>query len=164
VDPQNLLVRNIHLVGGDDATAIVNILIEENTLTVVSKDDITPGEGVTVVDGLGGYALGIIAIGETPSLIILNMDSVENFDVLLDTAAFTVVAINDGKLELNYLAQVDEEELQEEEESKGIGWRAYAPPPMAMPVTYQDSTKWNRWKTRWVSGIFWLPPCWTAFD
>ena len=27
-------------------------------------------------------------------------------------------------------------------------------PPMAVPLSYQDTTKWNRWESSWVSGIF----------
>ncbi len=40
------------------------------------------------------------------------------------------------------------------EEPKRIGWRAYSPPPMALPLSYQDTTKWNRWETEYLSGIF----------
>ena len=42
----------------------------------------------------------------------------------------------------------------EEEEEKQRGWLAYTPPPLALPLSYQDTTKWNRWESKYVSGIF----------
>ena len=40
-----------------------------------------------------------------------------------------------------------------EDEPKKAGWLAYTPPPMAVPLNYQDTSKWNRFDTRWVSGL-----------
>ena len=42
----------------------------------------------------------------------------------------------------------------EEEEEKQRGWLAYTPPPLALPLSYQDTAKWNRWESKYVSGIF----------
>ena len=41
VDPQNVLIRNVHLVEGDAgaATAPVNILIRNNRLELISQDE-----------------------------------------------------------------------------------------------------------------------------
>jgi len=153
VDPQNLLIRNVYLVG-DDASTLVNILIEDNKLAVVSNDDVIAEEGVSIVDGREGYVLGKLGIGTTPSLIILNLNPLENFEVLLDTEDFSVFALNNGELRINLLSKVDEEEPYESAETTGRGWQAYTPPPMAVPLSYTDTTKWNRWESRWFSGIF----------
>ena len=153
VDPHNLLIRNVYLVG-DDASTRVNILIEDNKLAVVSKDEVEPPERVTVVDGQDGYVLGRLGIGTTPSLIVLNLNPLENFEVLLDTEDFAVFALNNGELRVNLLSQVEEDVLAEEAETIGRGWQAYTPPPMAVPLSYTDTTKWNRWESSWVSGIF----------
>ena len=123
VDPHNLLIRNVYLVG-DDASTRVNILIEDNKLAVVSKDEVEPPEGVSVVDGQEGYVLGRLGIGTIPSLIILNLNPLENFEVLLDTVDFAVFALNNGELRVNLLLQVDEEVLAEEAETTGRGWQA----------------------------------------
>ena len=41
-----------------------------------------------------------------------------------------------------------------DDEPKKSGWLAYTPPPLMVPMDYQDTTKWNRWETKYVSGIF----------
>ena len=112
VDPQNVLIRNVHLVAADtaDEEFVVNILIRDNKLEVVSKDPIPAGEGANAIDGREGYVLGNLAVGETPSFIILNQNPRENFEVLLDTSFFTVFAIHNGQLVANNLFEVSEEE------------------------------------------------------
>jgi phosphate-selective porin OprO/OprP len=157
VDPQNVLIRNVHLVVTDETVedVLVNILIRDNKLEVVSKDEIPIAEAAMAIDGREGYVLGNLAIGETPSFIILNQSPRDNFEVLLDTSFFTVFAVHNGRLVQNNLFEVDEEEIKEEQEqAANLGWRAYTPPPMALHLTYQDTTKWNRWESKYVSGIF----------
>ncbi len=158
VDPQNVLVRNVYLIDGGDATkgVLVNLLIRDNKLEVVTKDEVPAEEAPLAVDARNGYLLGQLTIGETPSFIILNQDPRDNFEILLDTSLFTIFAIHDGRLFQNNLFEVEEEEIEEvaQEESRPIRWRAYTPPPMALPLSYQDTTKWNRWETKYVSGIF----------
>jgi phosphate-selective porin OprO/OprP len=156
VDPQNVLIRNVYLIDGGDATkgVLVNLLIRDNKLEVVTEDEIPADEAATAVDARNGYLLGQLKVGDTPSFIILNQDPRDNFEILLDTSLFTIFAIHDGRLFQNNLFEVEEEEEIAEEEPKRIGWRAYTPPPMALPLSYQDTTKWNRWETKYVSGIF----------
>ncbi|NOR67912.1 MAG: hypothetical protein GQ528_11210 [Woeseiaceae bacterium] len=154
VDPQNVLIRNVQLIEGGEKTEgiSVNILIKDNRLEVVTKDEVPIEEAAMAVDARGGYLFGQLKIGETPSFIILNQDPRDNFEVLLDTGLFTTFAVHDGRLFRNNLFEVEEAEV--EEEPKQIGWRAYSPPPMALPLSYQDTTKWNRWETEYISGIF----------
>ncbi len=72
VDPQNVLIRNVHLVAADAAAEefVVNILIRDNKLEIVSKDAITVEDGANAIDAREGYLLGNLVIGETPSFII----------------------------------------------------------------------------------------------
>jgi len=154
VDPQNVLIRNVHLLDGGEGTkgVLVNILIRDNKLEIITQDVVTVDDSILAVDARAGYLLGQLKIGETPSFIILNQNPRENFEILLDTSFFTVFAVHNGRLFENNLFEVEEEEV--EEDPKRIGWTAYAPPPMALPTSYLDTTKWNRWDTKYVSGIF----------
>lgn len=156
VDPQNVLIRNVYLIEGGDATkdTLVTLLIRDNKLEIVTKDEVPAEEAAMVVDARDGFLLGKLTIGETPSFIILNQDPREDFNVLLDTSFYTVFAVHDGRLFANNLFEVEEEEALPEEETRQLGWRAYTPPPMALPLSYLDTTKWNRWETKYVSGIF----------
>jgi len=154
VDPKNVLIRNVYLVTQGDAAenVLVNILIRDNKLEVISKDEIPTEMAALAVDGRQGYVLGNLAVGETPSFIILNQNPAENFEVVLDTSFFTVFAVHNGKLIQNNLFEAPEEAVTESKERSA--WTAYNPPPMALPLSYQDTTKWNRWETKYVSGIF----------
>jgi phosphate-selective porin OprO/OprP len=157
VDPQNVLIRNVQLIeGGAETEGIaVNILIKDNKLDLVSKDLIPVDEAAMAVDARNGFLLGKLTIGETPSFIILNQDPRENFETLLDTSESTIFAIHDGRLFRNSLFEVGAAEIAAEREKEELlGWTAYSPPPMALPLTYQDASKWNRWETKYVSGIF----------
>jgi phosphate-selective porin OprO/OprP len=156
VDPQNVLIRNVYLIEGGDTTkdTLVTLLIRDNKLEIVTKDEVPAKEAAMVVDARDGFLLGQLTIGEAPSFIILNQDPREDFNVLLDTSFYTVFAVHDGRLFANNLFEVEEEEALPEEETRQIRWRAYTPPPMALPSSYLDTTKWNRWETKYVSGIF----------
>jgi len=157
VDPQNVLIRNVHLIAAEAKAEelLVNILIRDNKLEVVSKDPIPVEEAANAIDGREGFVLGNLVVGETPNLIILNQDPRENFEVLLDTSFFTVFAIHNGQLVSNNLFELSEEEIKKEaEQIAGTGWMAYTPPPMALPMNYLDTDKWNRWDSKWVSGLF----------
>jgi len=154
VDPQNVLIQNVYLAdGGKDAEAVlVNILIENNKLEIVSKDAIPADNAVVIVDARNGFLLGNLEIGKTPSFIILEEDPRADVEVLLDTKAYTIFAVHDGRLLRNSLYGSSEEaQLKKTVATK---WTAYTPPPMALPLSYLDETKWNRWETKPVSGIF----------
>ena len=139
VDPQNVLIRNVQLIQGGEGTegVSVNILIKDNKLEIITKDVVTVDDSMLAVDARNGFQLGQLKIGETPSLIILNQDPRENFEILMDTSFFTVFAVHNGRLFENNLFEVEEEAA--EEEPKRIGWTAYAPPPMALPLSYASS-------------------------
>jgi len=154
VDPQNVLLQNVQIV--DPAKAgepvRVNILVQDNELKIVSEDVIQVDDQVIVVDARSGFLLGKLEIGKPPRFIILDKNPGDDIEVLLDTKAHTIFAVHDGRLLRNSLYAGDE---AEEAKSTAVGsWRAYTPPPMALPLTYLDTTKWNRWESKAVSGIF----------
>jgi phosphate-selective porin OprO/OprP len=154
VDPQNVLLQNVQLV--DPAKAgepvRINILVQDNELKIVSEDLIQVDGQVIVVDARDGFLLGKLEIGKPPSFIILDKNPGDDIEVLLDTKAHTIFAVHDGRLLRNSLYAGDE--VEEAKSPAGGGWRAYTPPPMALPLTYQDTSKWNRWESKAVSGIF----------
>jgi phosphate-selective porin OprO/OprP len=154
VDPQNILIRNVYLVVQDPAEdrVLVNILIRDNKLEIVTQDDIPAKDVAMAVDGREGYVLGNLVVGETPSFVILNQDPTENFEVVMDTSFFTVFAVHNGQLVANNLFEASE--IAEEKPASPSGWQAYTPPPMALPLSYLDTSKWNRWESEYVSGIF----------
>jgi phosphate-selective porin OprO/OprP len=155
VDPQNVLIRNVHLIepGKDGDPVVVNILIQNNLLEIVSEDEIVVPDGVVPVNAANGYLLGEMVTGATPKFIILDANPASDFDVLMDTDAHIVFAVNDGELVRNNLFE-DFEAISESEDKERRGWLAYTPPPMALPSNYGDSSKWNQWATKNTTGIF----------
>jgi len=154
VDPHNVLIQNVHLGDGGANTEVVlvNILIRDNKLEIVTQDPIAIEDESIAVDARNGYILGNLEIGETPSFIILNQDPRENFEILLDTDFFTIFAIHNGRLFRNNLFAPDVDVAASQ--PVAAGWKAYTPPPMALPMSYLDNTKFNKWDTEYVSGIF----------
>ena len=153
IQPQSILIRDVKLIAGDDIadTVSVNIMVEEGTLTIITQDRIPRSQAELVIDGEGGFVLGSLDIGDPASFAILDQDPREDVEVLLDTAAHATFTIHDGRVRLNTLSESDE---AEEEEAEASGWLAYTPHPMVLPTTYKDEDKWNRWDTRWITGIF----------
>ena len=154
VDPQNVLIQNVYLAegGGETEAVLLNILIRDNKLEIVSQDALPDDGTVVILDARDGYLLGNLVIGEAPSFVILNQDPREDFEVLLDTSFFTIFAIHNGRLFRNNLFAPDVDPVAAQQVAKG--WRAYTPPPMALPSSYLDNTKFNKWDTEYVSGIF----------
>ena len=154
VDPQNVVIRNVYIVAEDADDAPVSLLVRDNQLELVSKEEIPTPEGFVAVDANGGYLIGTLRLQEPPSFIILAGDPREDFELLLDTEEHAVFAVHAGELRRNQLLY-DVDTLKEpEEEPEPRGWLAYTPPPMALPTNYGDESKWNQWKTGNTSGIF----------
>lgn len=155
-DTEIILIRGVILPAGDDQkeSISVNILIRNKKLSVVTRDEILSSEATLVFDAQGGIALGRLTIGEPASFLILNRDPRENVEVLLDTRSHTRFAIYEGDILLNNLSRESEVDSLASKKPKRKGWLAYTPPPMALPLSYMDETRWNRWDTKYVSGIF----------
>ena len=115
VDPQNVLIRNVHILQGDVEDVTVSMLIRDNKLEIVSKDEISTPDGVLALDANGGYVIGTLQMGEAPSFIILGEDPRDNFDVLLDTETHVVFAVHQGQLRKSNLSY-DAGALEEPEE------------------------------------------------
>ena len=152
-DSERIIVTNARLVGRDAAAqdAAVNVLIIDGRLAVVTKDQLVIQPGDTAVDSNGGFLFGQLALGSRPSFVILDQDPREDVDVLLDTKTYARFAVREGVIVKNELPAmaVPSAEL----EPKPRLWRAYTPPPIAVPIRYYDSRKWNKFETKPVSGL-----------
>ena len=153
-EPERIIVSNARLVGRDapakDTT--VNVLIVDGQLAVVTKDQLVVGPGDTAVDSSGGFLFGQLALGSRPSFVILDQDPRENVDVLLDTKTYARFAVREGVIVKNELQALPVSSADEEPRPRR--WRAYTPPPIAVPIRYFDSRKWNKFETKPVSGLF----------
>jgi phosphate-selective porin OprO/OprP len=154
VDPQNVVIRNAHIAAAGAGDALVNLLIRDNKLELISRDPIPTPERFIALDADGGYIVGDLSIGETPRFIIVDADPRKDFDVLFDSNAHTVFAVHEGALRKNTLLYVERALEETEEEPERPGWLAYTPPPLAMPTSYGDPSKWNQWETANTTGIF----------
>ena len=157
-EPRDLLIRNATLLdpGGTGADRMVSVLIRNGKLELVTEDAV-PGESVDeVVNANAGFIIGNLEIGEAPSFMILSQDPRENFQALLDTKTYASFAMHDGRVVKNTLVQVldEEQDVQPRGQTQRSGWLAYTPPPLAVPLSYTDTSKWNRWESKYVSGIF----------
>jgi phosphate-selective porin OprO/OprP len=151
--PEDILVRNVTLIDptGKSEDRIVNILIRERRLDIITEDKISSEEAQQVVDADGGFLLGKLEVGAPPNFMIFRADPRENFEVMLDTKTWSSFAVHDGYVVKNRLLEALDDE---EDEPVKSGWLAYTPPPLMVPMNYQDSDKWNRWDTKYISGIF----------
>lgn len=154
IGPERVLIRNVILFDPSGAVEdkVVNILLRENKLDIVTEDKISRDDADMVVNAHKGVLLGRLEIGQKPSFIIFNEDPRDKFEVMMDTFTYSVFVVNDGVVVKNRLFGVVADELEEEPEK--AGWLAYTPPPFMVPLNYQDTSKWNKFETRYVDGIF----------
>ena len=150
---ERIIVTNARLVGRDAPAqdVAVNVLIVDGQLTVVTKDELVIKPGDIAVDAGGGFLLGRLALGDRPSFAVLDQDPVENVGVLLDTKTHVRFAVREGEIVKNELESVPASAAESEAEPGH--WKAYTPPPIAVPIRYYDSRKWNKFETGPISGI-----------
>ena len=148
-----VVIFDVRLIGQADPEfdRRVNLLVENGRLVVVTEQrpEIRPGD--LTVDANGGFVLGQLSLGEAPTIVILGDDPRVDFDVLLDTNQHVLFAMRLGEVVRNDLPPVAEAE-------GGVAprvrtWSSYQPPPLAVPIRYYDSRKWNRFTTRPISGL-----------
>jgi len=153
-DAERIIVMNAHLIGRDAPTqdVAVNVLIVDGILAVVSKDDLVIRPGDTAVDASAGFLFGRLALGSRPSFVVLDQDPREDVDVLLDTKTHARFAIKDGVIVKNELQAIPVSSAADAQTPSR--WKAYTPPPIAVPIRYFDSRKWNKFETKPVSGLF----------
>jgi phosphate-selective porin OprO/OprP len=147
-----VLISNVKLINqqGEADEVIVNILIRDGKLDIVTQEDVAIDSAELTLNAMQGVLLGELAIGEPPSFLILDGDPRENVDILLDTATHARFAIRRGEIIRNRLPRA----IDASTKPKRSGWLAYTPPPLALPNKYADTSQWNRWDTRFVSGLF----------
>ena len=153
-DTERIIVTNVRLAGRDAPTqdVPVNLLIIDGMLAVVTKDELVIQPGDVAVDASGGFLVGQLALGVRAGFVILDGDPRVDADVILDTKAHALFALRDGEIVMNVLPALSPS--PPEATAKPRRWRAYTPPPMAVPIRYFDSRKWNKFETRPISGLF----------
>jgi phosphate-selective porin OprO/OprP len=130
----------------------INILIKNGKLVVVTKDKLPIAPDDITVDSNGGFLFGDLAIGARPNFVILDQDPRENVDALLDTKVHAKFAIRQGEIIKNDFPA--RSPTPEDATPKPRTWTAYTPPPIAVPIRYYDSRKWNKFESEHISGLF----------
>jgi len=150
----DILIRNATLMdpAGEADDRTVSLLIRNNLLELVTQDEVPGDQFDRAFDAAGGFVIGDLDIGAAPNFMIFSRDPRSDFDVLLDTRTWAVFALRDGVVVRNRLAEAPR--ATAENRPTKAGWLAYTPPPMAVPLGYQDASKWNHWDAGYVSGIF----------
>ena len=153
-DAERIIVTNARLIGRDAPSrdVRVNLLIVGGKLVVVTKDDLVIEPGDVAVDASAGFLLGQLVMGARPRFVILDRDPREEFDVLLDTGEHVRFAVEDGVVVKNELPEAVSS--PPDATPKRRRWVAYTPPPIAVPIRYYDSRKWNKFNTKPISGLF----------
>ena len=131
---ERIIVLNSRLVGRDAAAqdVVINLLIIDGNLIVVTKDELVIEPGDIAVDSSGGFLFGQLVLGTRPSFVILDQDPRENVDALLDTKTHVQFAIRKGVIIKNdYPAKSPS---PAEATPKPRLWKAYTPPPIAVPI------------------------------
>jgi phosphate-selective porin OprO/OprP len=149
----SLLIRNIHLIGRQEGNnnILINLLIIKGKLNLVTQDEIPKTKTRITVDGQNGFLMGNLLIGESPSFLILDQNPQENYEIYLNTEAHLLFAMEKGVIVRNNLPLTH---VTGDAREKRDGWAAYTPPPMAVPLNYFDNTKWNKFDTKFISGLF----------
>jgi len=150
-DMQKIMIRNVTVIDqtGKTEDVVISMLIDQKKLELVSQDKIAMTEADIAFDANGGFILGKLEVGSPAAFIILDQDPRINVDVLLDTKSFAVFAVSKGEVVLNKLMRIDVD-AQEQIST----WQSYAPPAVALPLSYQNKRKWNVIRTKPITAIF----------
>ena len=148
---QNILIRNVTVIDqtGKTEDVIVSILIKKKKLELVTQDKIELTEADIAFDANGGFILGRLELGGLAGFIILDQDPRTNVDVMLDTRTYGVFAVSKGEVVLNKLERID---VDPSEQIRN--WQSYSPPPIALPLSYQNNRKWNVFRTKPITAVF----------
>jgi hypothetical protein len=75
-DLQNILIRNVTVIDQTGRTdeVVVNLLIKQNKLNLVTKDKVEMKQADITFDAKNGYVLGQLEVGELAGFIILGED------------------------------------------------------------------------------------------
>ena len=151
IDPLNLVLKNFYIATTDAEEVPISLVIRDNKLELLSKDEIPIPDDFVSFDANGGYLVGNLVLGESPSILILDSDPRIDFEVLLDIESHSVFVLHDGELRKNSLHYAaDMFEMQRVKK----GWHAYMSPPVALPTNYGYTGAWNHWNTENTTGVF----------
>lgn len=149
-DKQNIMIRNVTVIDQSSATEdiVVNILIKDKKLDLMTKDKIPLEDSDIAFDAKGGFILGALEVGSLAAFLILDKDPRTNVDIILDTKSHGVFAMSKGEIVLNKLSQIKDDSQEQIND-----WRSYAPPPISLPLSYQNSRKWNVFRTKPITAV-----------
>jgi len=152
-----LLINDVVLVDphGDRKTTVVNILIKNGLLELISQDDLNDESVTQVIDAQQGVLLGTLVPGNAPDFLVLSKNPHKDFSVLLDTKKYAVLAVHAGKVVKNTIKTVDTLYSQEKakEKPKRAAWLAYSPPSFVLPSSYKNK-RWTLYKGKNFSTLF----------
>jgi phosphate-selective porin OprO/OprP len=152
-EPFRVLIKNAYLPDpeGEAEDVAVDILITDNQLDVVTQDSIAPETADISMDAQSGYLLGSLDPGEPPSFVILAEDPRGNLKILMNTKPYVRLAVQEGRIIKSSLPVITAQPAARKQ--KRSGWLSYEPPPMTVPLDYRDKTQWNRFESRYISGL-----------
>ena len=149
----DMIIRNVLIMvpGSETDHTLVNIQIRNGLVAAVSEDRIPAALGVRVEDAELGYLRGNVEVGSPPQFIILDDNPDENFEVLLDTPAHTIFAIDGDRIVTDNL-QVSLE-LDEPSELT-TQWISHNPPTVARSENFDFDERWNAVDGKYASMVF----------
>lgn len=150
-DMETVMIHNVTVIDQNKETEdiIVTILIKKKKLELITQDKVSITEADISFEANGGFILGTLEVGNLATFIVLDKDPRTNVDVILDTKSYSVFAVSKGEIVLNKLIQIDVDS-----QNQLNGWQSYAPPPIALPLSYQNSRKWNVFRTKAFTAAF----------
>jgi phosphate-selective porin OprO/OprP len=151
---ESLVVSNAMIMDpGDNATSVrVNLVITNGVLEIITEDIPNVTNEYRSLDASGGFVVGSLNLGEPASFMILKGDPRKDILLLLDTKKYADFAVYKGEVVKNTLAHLTTAN-RKSDKTKERGWLAYTPPPLAVPLDYRDTSKWNKFETKYVSGL-----------
>jgi phosphate-selective porin OprO/OprP len=149
---ERIVIEDVHMIGRADPSKDlrVSVLIVGGELEMLTQSDLVKRPGDMALNGNGGFLMGQLALGERPSFVIIDRDPREHFEVLLDTEAHVRFAMHEGAIVKNELPEAAPSPPGATERRVPV---AYTPPPVAIPIRYYDSRKWNKFETKAISGL-----------
>ena len=134
--PGGILIQNATLLdpAGTAPDRMVNLLVRNGKLEVVSEDSIPAEDGDEVLNAAAGYIVGNLKIDEAPNFMLLIADPREDFQALLDTKTYASFAMHDGRIIKNELILEPELAALPKDRQQESNWLAYTPPPLALPI------------------------------
>ena len=147
----SVMVRNAVLGDPDnpDNDQVVTLVVKKGELDLITADSVPAKDSGFIVNANGGFVLGRLNINEPAAFMILQEDPRENAEVLLDTKAYAIFAVSNGRIvRNNLLSYSDEQDLAVQGDNE---WFAYNAPPMALSTSYKNKNKWNRFRSKYVN-------------